>query len=80
VSLKLPGQKAGLRIADEDKFLDFVKLCFAQKRKTLVNNLRAIAKPDATRDALKSLELAPEARAEELNVSSLASLFGKITS
>jgi len=80
VSLKLPGQKAELRIVDEDKFLDFVKLCFAQKRKTLVNNLRAIAKPDATRDALKSLELAPEARAEELSVSSLASLFGRIAS
>lgn len=79
VSLKLPGQKAELRIADEDKFLDFVKSCFAQKRKTLVNNLRKISKQDATRNALSALGLSPEARAEELSVSSFASLFGKIS-
>ncbi|HYK40710.1 MAG TPA: 16S rRNA (adenine(1518)-N(6)/adenine(1519)-N(6))-dimethyltransferase RsmA [Candidatus Eremiobacteraceae bacterium] len=78
VSLKLPGQKSTLRIVDERRFLDFVKLCFAQKRKTLVNNLRSLAKPAATRDALHSLGLAPEARAEELDVVQLASLFHKI--
>jgi 16S rRNA (adenine1518-N6/adenine1519-N6)-dimethyltransferase len=80
VSLKLPGHKAELRIADENKFLDFVKLCFAQKRKTLVNNLRSLATPSATRAALQALALASEARAEELGVAQLASLFQKIES
>jgi 16S rRNA (adenine1518-N6/adenine1519-N6)-dimethyltransferase len=78
VSLKLPGHKAELHIADEKKFLDFVKVCFAQKRKTLVNNLRSLAKPAATRDALQALALNTEARAEELGVAQLASLFRKI--
>ena len=80
VSLKLPGQKAELQIADEDRFLNFVKLCFAQKRKTLVNNLRKVSKQDATRNALGALGLSTESRAEELSVSSLASLFETISS
>src|SRR5215475_1336231 len=41
VSLKLPGQSAQLRIDDGERLLEFVKLCFGQKRKTLVNNLRS---------------------------------------
>jgi 16S rRNA (adenine1518-N6/adenine1519-N6)-dimethyltransferase len=80
VSLKLPGQKAELRISNEDKFLDFVKFCFAQKRKTLVNNLRKVSKQDATRNALGALGLSTEARAEELSVSSFASLFETMSS
>ncbi len=77
VSMRLPGEKNATKIADEEKFLDFVKLCFAQKRKTLVNNLRTICEPDAARAVLGSLGLAPGARAEELSVSQLAGLFGK---
>jgi 16S rRNA A1518/A1519 N6-dimethyltransferase RsmA/KsgA/DIM1 with predicted DNA glycosylase/AP lyase activity len=49
-----------------------VKLCFSQKRKTLVNNLRSLAKPDAIRGALAALALRPDARAEQLSVSQLA--------
>jgi 16S rRNA (adenine1518-N6/adenine1519-N6)-dimethyltransferase len=78
VSLKLPGEKAKLQIADEEKFLEFVKLCFAQKRKTLVNNLRAASEPEVTRGALASLDLAAGARAEELSVGLLAQLFQKL--
>jgi 16S rRNA A1518/A1519 N6-dimethyltransferase RsmA/KsgA/DIM1 with predicted DNA glycosylase/AP lyase activity len=51
-----------------------VKLCFAQKRKTLVNNLRAIAEPDATRRALQQQALRVDARAEQLSVAQLAAL------
>src|SRR5262249_34168604 len=40
VSMKLPGENARLELQDGGLFLDFVKQCFAQKRKTLVNNLR----------------------------------------
>lgn len=75
VSMKLPGQKAGLHIKEDEKFLDFVKLCFAQKRKTLVNNLRTISEPARIRDALSKFELPSSARAEELSVAQLETLF-----
>jgi 16S rRNA (adenine1518-N6/adenine1519-N6)-dimethyltransferase len=74
VTLRLPGERAKLRLADESRFLDFVKLCFSQKRKTLVNNLRSLAKPDLIREALASLNLRPDSRAEQLSVSQLAAL------
>jgi len=78
VSLKLPGEGAKLHIADEKKFLDFVKLCFAQKRKTLINNLRTVAEPETTRNALQALELGQSSRAEEISVAQLAKLFSNL--
>jgi 16S rRNA A1518/A1519 N6-dimethyltransferase RsmA/KsgA/DIM1 with predicted DNA glycosylase/AP lyase activity len=54
--------------------LDFVKLCFAQKRKTLVNNLRSLAKPDFVREALAAQSLRTDARAEQLSVAQFAAL------
>jgi len=78
VSMRLPGEKTNLAKASEEKFLEFVKLSFAQKRKTLVNNLRKISEPAATRATLSSLGLAPEARAEELSVKELVSIFSKV--
>jgi 16S rRNA (adenine1518-N6/adenine1519-N6)-dimethyltransferase len=78
VSLKLPGEKAGLAVSDDARFLDFVKMCFAQKRKTLVNNLRVIAMPEKIRAALLDLGLSQKARAEELAVPELAGLFKQL--
>src|SRR5579859_5312024 len=78
VSMRLPGEKTALPKSGEAKFLKFVKACFAQKRKTLVNNLRGISQPAATRAALAEFGLAPEARAEELSVKELVSIFGKV--
>ena len=75
------GQKdaqAHLSREAETRFLDFVKLCFSKKRKTLVNNLRAIAKPDRIREALASLDLRPDARAEQLTVAQLAALHAQL--
>ena len=51
-----------------------MKLCFSQKRKTLVNNLRSLAKPDRTREALASLKLRLDSRAEQLPVAQLAAV------
>jgi len=79
VSMRLPGEKTNLDKADEEKFLEFVKSSFAQKRKTLVNNLRKISEPAATRATLLALGLAPEARAEELSVKELVSIFSKVS-
>jgi 16S rRNA (adenine1518-N6/adenine1519-N6)-dimethyltransferase len=78
VSLKLPGDKAQSGISDDERFLDFVKKCFAQKRKTLVNNLRGIATPEAVKATLADLGLSAAARAEELSVARLAALFKKL--
>jgi 16S rRNA (adenine1518-N6/adenine1519-N6)-dimethyltransferase len=80
VTLRFPGESAKLGRADEVKFLDFVKLCFTQKRKTLVNNLRSMATPDRVREALKSLNLRPDARAEQLGISPLAELRARLES
>jgi len=62
----------------ETNFLNFVKLCFSQKRKTLVNNLRSAAKPDTIRAALESLTLRPDARAEQLSVVQFAALHAQL--
>ncbi len=90
LTLRLPGERAKLELGSsvaskenvqanssrdaETRFLDFVKLCFSKKRKTLVNNLRSLAKPDGVREALTSLSLRPDARSEQLSVSQLAAL------
>jgi len=78
VTLRLPGERSKLALKDEPRFLNFVKLCFSQKRKTLVNNLRSMAKPDKLRTALASLGLRPDARAEQLMVAQLATLHGLV--
>ena len=74
VTLRLPGERAKRKLASEEVFLDFVKLCFSQKRKTLVNNLRSLANPDAIREILVAQNLRPDARAEQISVSQFASL------
>jgi 16S rRNA (adenine1518-N6/adenine1519-N6)-dimethyltransferase len=74
VTLRFPGERRNLGQIDDARFLDFVKSCFSQKRKTLVNNLRPLANPARVREALGSLNLRPDARAEQLSVSNLAAL------
>ncbi len=79
VTLRLPGERAKLGLRDEVAFLDFVKLCFSQKRKTLVNNLRPLANPNVVREALASQTLRLDARAEQLTVSQFAALHARLT-
>ena len=75
VTLRLPGAGAGITGIDQEAFLRFVKMCFAQKRKTLANNLRSLAKPEVVRGALASLHVREDARAEQLSVTALAALW-----
>ena len=75
VTLRLPGKRVAMSGMSDEQFLHFVKLCFAQKRKTLANNLRSVAKPDAVRGALASLGPRADARAEQLSVAELAALW-----
>jgi 16S rRNA (adenine1518-N6/adenine1519-N6)-dimethyltransferase len=74
VTLRLPGRDAKLGGINKEEFLDFVKACFAQKRKTLVNNLKAFGKADQIRAALEKCGLRVDARAEQLNVAEFARL------
>jgi 16S rRNA (adenine1518-N6/adenine1519-N6)-dimethyltransferase len=79
VTLRLPGVRAKLSLRDELAFLDFVKLSFAQKRKTLVNNLRSLASPDVVRETLAAQNLRVDARAEQLSVAQFAALHASLT-
>lgn len=89
VTLRLPGgweelRRGGLlpranklvqqKIEAEEEFLEFVKLCFSKKRKTLVNNLRELAEPDEVRKALGAVGLRPDARAEQISIPKFAAL------
>jgi 16S rRNA (adenine1518-N6/adenine1519-N6)-dimethyltransferase len=80
VTLRFPGENANLQLADAPAFLEFVKTCFAQKRKTLSNNLRMLAAPERVRQILRELTLRQDARAEQLTVAQFAALHRAISS
>jgi 16S rRNA (adenine1518-N6/adenine1519-N6)-dimethyltransferase len=82
VTLRFPGERAKLALGasgGETRLLDFVKLCFSQKLKTLVNNMRTLAKPNRTREALAALNLRPDSRGEQLTVAQFAALHALLT-
>ncbi len=58
-----------------DGFIDFLKLSFGQKRKTLWNNLKANYPEGQLRAALASAKVKPAARAETLTLEENAALF-----
>jgi 16S rRNA (adenine1518-N6/adenine1519-N6)-dimethyltransferase len=61
---------------EEAAFLRFVRQCFAQKRKTLANNLRAAGVPPvAVAAALTQAAIAPQSRAEAVPIESFAVLW-----
>ncbi len=74
VSFRMPGARAQNSVENENAFLNFVKECFAQKRKTLRNNLRARL-GTRTEDLLREAGLSPDVRAEQLAVSQFVALF-----
>jgi 16S rRNA (adenine1518-N6/adenine1519-N6)-dimethyltransferase len=59
----------------EARFFHMAKASFAQKRKTLVNNLKPLYGVDQVRTALSEIHLAASARAEELPVEKFIELF-----
>jgi 16S rRNA (adenine1518-N6/adenine1519-N6)-dimethyltransferase len=58
-----------------DGFIDFLKLSFGQKRKTLWNNLKANYPEPRLRAALAQARVKPAARAETLTLEESAALF-----
>jgi 16S rRNA (adenine1518-N6/adenine1519-N6)-dimethyltransferase len=59
----------------EDGFIDFLKLSFGQKRKTLWNNLKSAYPESQLRAALSRARVKPAARAETLTLEESAALF-----
>ena len=60
-------------------FLNFCKLAFAQKRKTLFNNLRGVYDENSVRAALQKVGVHASARAEELSLNSLADIYKQLS-
>jgi 16S rRNA (adenine1518-N6/adenine1519-N6)-dimethyltransferase len=69
---------AELDVAEPD-FLHFLRQIFAQKRKTLANNLRAASVvPDAAAAAMTAAGIDPRARAEAVPIEALAALWRQL--
>jgi 16S rRNA (adenine1518-N6/adenine1519-N6)-dimethyltransferase len=62
----------------EQEFLEFLKLCFAQKRKTLVNNLKPRFPEAEVRAALAAARLRPDVRAEAASLEKMATVFRRL--
>jgi 16S rRNA (adenine1518-N6/adenine1519-N6)-dimethyltransferase len=61
---------------DEKGFLRFLRQSFAQKRKTLVNNLRAAGySPEDISGAFQKCDAQPQARAEAVGLETMACLY-----
>ena len=58
-----------------EEFIDFLKLAFAMKRKTLVNNLKNHYSQEQVRDALKQSGIRADVRAEALSLEDTATIF-----
>jgi 16S rRNA (adenine1518-N6/adenine1519-N6)-dimethyltransferase len=60
---------------DPAAFQAMLKLAFAQKRKTLANNLKGQYNDKTIRSALKVAGVRPDARAEALPLDRMAAIF-----
>ena len=60
---------------DSQEFLDFCKLAFAQKRKTLFNNLRRRHEDIEIKEILRSAGVREDVRAEALSLHKLAEIY-----
>jgi 16S rRNA (adenine1518-N6/adenine1519-N6)-dimethyltransferase len=72
--------KSGALGVDADEFISFLKLGFAQKRKTLVNNLKPHYQDQRLKAGLKELKIRPDVRAEAVNLEKMAQLFKLVRS
>lgn len=74
VRLTLAPRLDDLRV-QEAGFIDFLKLSFGQKRKTLWNNLKESYKPAALRSSLEKTGIKATVRAEALSLEKTAALY-----
>jgi 16S rRNA (adenine1518-N6/adenine1519-N6)-dimethyltransferase len=69
------------KVKDRDRFQRFVKTAFAQRRKTLLNNLKSlgVSLPDI-KEALQRVSLRDDVRAEQVSIGQFVLLFEILTS
>jgi 16S rRNA (adenine1518-N6/adenine1519-N6)-dimethyltransferase len=79
VRLVMAPQLESLNV-QEQGFMNFLKLSFAQKRKTLWNNLRTQYDEDALREALREAGVKPVVRAETLPLEKSAAIYRALAS
>ncbi|HKW75165.1 MAG TPA: 16S rRNA (adenine(1518)-N(6)/adenine(1519)-N(6))-dimethyltransferase RsmA [Terriglobales bacterium] len=60
------------------EFIQFLKTAFAMKRKTLVNNLKAIYPEEQIKDSLKQAGVRLDVRAEALDLEKMATVFREL--
>lgn len=60
------------------EFIDFLKLAFGMKRKTLVNNLKPRFRPEKIKSALESAGLRADVRAEAISLEKSAEIFRRL--
>jgi len=64
------------QVSDENKFFEFVKACFKQRRKTLYNNLKEyLGDNDKARELIAFNNFNEKVRAQELSLSQFVRLF-----
>ncbi len=78
VQFDFPGAGVGLNVPDEENFLDFVRSCFREKRKTLVNNLARLFPRSRIQSWLDGAGLSLSVRSEQVGLTQLAALYGAL--
>ena len=78
VRLDMASRVESLQVPERD-FINFLKLSFGQKRKTLWNNLKEQYEPDVLREAMTKAGVKTTARAETLPLEKSAALFLALT-
>lgn len=67
-------------VADEDRFRRFLRMSFAQRRKTLLNNLKSGPYPlDLLRESFRHLSFKENIRAEQLSIGQFVGLFDRLS-
>lgn len=77
IRLTISPQFGKLKVSERE-FIDFLKLSFGQKRKTLVNNLKSKYDSAAIQAAMKKAGVWADARAEALPLEKAASIFRQL--
>ncbi|HXU35569.1 MAG TPA: 16S rRNA (adenine(1518)-N(6)/adenine(1519)-N(6))-dimethyltransferase RsmA [Blastocatellia bacterium] len=72
-------EQPAVKVADERRFFSLVRACFAQRRKTILNNLKVAAASQSfaadVGSALEAASVASQRRAETLSLAEFAGLF-----
>jgi 16S rRNA (adenine1518-N6/adenine1519-N6)-dimethyltransferase len=78
VTFEMKPERIHLPAEERKALLEFVKLCFAHKRKNLLNNLAPVYARPRVETELATLGLAPTARAEQLTLEQFEELLARL--